>query len=378
MNKKLMIIAGEASGDLHGAGLIRELKKLNSAIEIFGIGGDRMISAGMNAQYHIKQMAFLGFIEVLRHLPFITKVRKELIKKIENEKINTVVLIDYPGFNLNIAKKLHAFGKKIIYYIAPQVWAWGTGRIKKIKQLVNKMLVVFPFEEEMYKNAGVNVEYVGHPLVESIENYSLMSKETLFSKLNLETGKEILLILPGSRKHEIRKIFPECIAAAEKLSKNFNLQTVVACAENIDEKIFRSLASETNYKIVKGYTYDLLKHSLFGIIKSGTSTLEAGYFQLPFIVVYSTSFMTYWLGKKVVNISNIAMANILLKETVVDELIQKDANRINIYDKCAALLSDNGKYDSLRQKLGELKEKLGGLGASQKAAASIYALLNEA
>ncbi|MCL6097783.1 MAG: lipid-A-disaccharide synthase [Bacteroidetes bacterium] len=377
MNKKLMIIAGEASGDLHGAGLIRELKKLDSTIQIFGIGGDRMISAGMNAQYHIKQMAFLGFIEVLRHLPFITKVRKELIKKIEDEKINTVVLIDYPGFNLNIAKKLHALGKKIIYYIAPQVWAWGTGRIKKIRQLVSKMLVVFPFEEEMYKHAGVNVEYVGHPLVENIENYSLISKEVLFSKLNLETGKEILLILPGSRKHEIRKIFPECIAAAERLSKDFNLQTVVACAENIDEKIFSSLATETNYKIVKGYTYDLLKHSRFGIIKSGTSTLEAGYFQLPFIVVYSTSFMTYWLGKKVVNISNIAMANILFKETVVDELIQNDANRINIYDKCAALLSDKGKYDSLRRKLGELKEKLGGLGASQKAAASIYALLNE-
>ena len=378
MNKKLMIIAGEASGDLHGAGLIRELRKIDSAIEIFGVGGDRMIAAGMKAQYHIKQMAFLGFIEVLRHLPFITKVRKELIKKIEDEKINSVVLIDYPGFNLNIAKKLHALGKKIIYYIAPQVWAWGTGRIKKIRQLVNKMLVVFPFEEELYRRENVNVEYVGHPLVENIENYSLMSKETLFSKLNLETGKEILLILPGSRKHEIRKIFPECIAAAEKLSKDFNLQTVVACAENIDEHIFENLADHKEYKIVKGHTYDLLKHARIGIIKSGTSTLEAGYFQLPFIVVYSTSFMTYWLGKKVVNISNIAMANILLNETVVDELIQHDVNEKNIYDKCASILSDKEKYNSLKNKLGELKEKLGGPGASQKAAASIYALLNEA
>lgn len=378
MNKKLMIIAGEASGDLHGAGLIRELRKLDSAIEIFGIGGDRMIAAGMKAQYHIKQMAFLGFIEVLRHLPFITKVRKELIKKIENENINSVVLIDYPGFNLNIAKKLHSMGKKIIYYISPQVWAWGTGRINKIKRLVTKMLVVFPFEEKMYRDANVNVEYVGHPLVENIENYSLMSKEELYSKLNLETGKEILLILPGSRKHEIKKIFPECIAAAKKLCKDFNLQTVVACAENIDEHIFENLADHNEYKIVKGHTYDLLKHAQFGIIKSGTSTLEAGYFQLPFIVVYSTSFITYWLGKKVVNINNIAMANILLNETVVDELIQHDVNEKNIYDKCAAILSDNGKYGTLKQKLGELKNKLGGLGASQKAAASIYALLNEA
>lgn len=373
-----MIIAGEASGDLHGAGLIRELKMLDPSIEIFGIGGDRMIAAGMNAQYHIKRMAFLGFIEVLRHLPFVRRVRKELIKKIEDEKINTIVLIDYPGFNLNIAEKLHALGKKIIYYISPQVWAWGTGRIKKIRRMVTKMLVVFPFEEKMYRDAIVDVEYVGHPLVESIENYSLMNREELFSKLKLESGKEILLILPGSRKHEIKKIFPGCIAAAEKLSEDFNLQTVVACAENIDEKIFHNLAGKTNYKIVKGFTYDLLKHSHIGIIKSGTSTLEAGYFQIPFIVVYSTSFMTYWLGKKVVNISNIAMVNILLNEDVVDELIQNDVNRTKIYEKCAALLSDKMKYDSLKRKLGMLKEKLGGPGASQKAAASIYDLLRKA
>lgn len=378
MNKKLMIIAGEVSGDLHGAGLINELKKIDSAIEIFGIGGDRMIATGMKAQYHIKQMAFLGFIEVLRHLPFITMVRKELIRKIENEKINTVVLIDYPGFNLNIAEKLHSLGKKIIYYISPQVWAWGTGRIKKIRRLINKTLVVFPFEEEMYKRAGVNVEYVGHPLVENIENYSLMSKEELYSRLNLQAGKEILLILPGSRKHEIKKIFPECIAAAKKLSQDFNLQTVVACAENIDEHIFENLGGHNNYMIVKGYTYDLLKHARIGIIKSGTSTLEAGYFQLPFIVVYSTSFMTYWLGKKVISINNIAMANILLNETVVDELIQHDVNEKNIYDKCASILSDKEKYNLLKNKLGKLKNKLGGPGASQKAAASIYTLLNEA
>ena len=204
-----MIIAGEASGDLHGAGLIRELKKLDPSIEIYGIGGDRMISAGIKIQYHIKQMAFLGFVEVLRHLPFITKVRKNLIKKIEEEKINTVVLIDYPGFNLNIAKKLHAQGKQIIYYISPQVWAWGTGRIKKIRQLITRMLVVFPFEEKMYREANVNVEYVGHPLVENLENYELLSRDQLYSKLKLESGKDILLILPGSRKHEV---FLQCLS----------------------------------------------------------------------------------------------------------------------------------------------------------------------
>jgi len=373
-----MIIAGEASGDLHGTSLITELKRFDSSIEIFGIGGDKMIAAGMKSQFHIKQMAFLGFIEVLKHLPFISKVRKELLQKISDEKINTVVLIDYPGFNLNIAKKLHELGIQVIYYISPQVWAWGKGRIDKIKELVDMMLVVFPFEETMYRKYSMNVKYVGHPLIEHVENYPYLSKEELYSKLGLEKGKEILLLLPGSRKHEIRKIFPACITAAEKLSKDFNMQTVVACAENIDENIFTGLTEEKNFKLVKGSTYDLLKHSHFGIIKSGTSTLEAGLFQLPFIVVYSTNFVTYALGRILVQIKNIAMANIILGENVIDELIQYDVNAENIYSKSASVLKDSEKYNSIKQKLGLIKEKLGGPGASKKAAGLIFARLNEA
>ncbi len=373
-----MIIAGEASGDLHGSSLIKELFKLDHSLQIFGIGGDKMISAGMNAQFHIKQMAFLGFIEVLRHLPFISKVRNELLRKIAEEKIGTVVLIDYPGFNLNIAKRLHELGKKVIYYISPQVWAWGKGRIDKIREVVDKMIVVFPFEEKMYRKYNVDVEYFGHPLVEHVENYSLMNKEELYKKLNLEEGKEILLILPGSRKHEIKKIFPKCINAAVKLSRDFNLQTVVACSENIDESIFTNLTTENNYRLVKGSTYDLLKHSHFGIIKSGTSTLEAGLFQLPFIVVYSTNYLTYWLGRILVQIKNIAMANIILGENVIDELIQYDVNTENIYSKSEAILKDKQRYNSIKQKLGLIKEKLGGSGASKKTAQKIYIMLNEA
>jgi lipid-A-disaccharide synthase len=373
-----MIIAGEASGDLHGASLIRELKLMDPSIEISGIGGDKMIAAGMTALYHIKQMAFLGFVEVLKHLPFINKVRKELLQKIANENINTVVLIDYPGFNLNIAQRLHEQGKKVIYYISPQVWAWGKGRIDKIREVVDEMLVVFPFEEKMYKKNHVNVKYVGHPLIEHVDNYSYLNKKELFEKFNLEDNKRILLLLPGSRKHEITKIFPKCVSAASKLAREFNLQLVVACAENINEDTFSSLTDVKDYKLVKGFTYDLLKHSHFGIIKSGTSTLEAGLFQLPFIVVYSTNYFTYWLGRIVVQIKNIAMANIILEENVIDELIQYDVNEENIYRKCAAILSDQGKYNSIKEKLSLIREKLGGPGASYKAARSIYAVLNEA
>jgi len=372
-----MIIAGEASGDLHGAGLIKQLKNINPEIKIFGIGGDKMINAGMDAQYHIKRMAFLGFIEVIRHLPFIKKVQKDLLEKIKKECIETIVLIDYPGFNLDIAKKLKSMGKRIIYYISPQVWAWGKGRVSKIKKLVDKMIVVFPFEEEFYKNYGIDVNYVGHPLIEQIDNYKFLTKNELYEKFGLDKEKGILLLLPGSRKHEIKKIFPDTIKAALKLGNDFNLQVVVACADNIDNNIFHKFYRNDSYKIIKGFTYDLYKYAYIGIIKSGTSTLEAGLFQLPFVVVYSTNELTYRIGKLLVQINNIAMANIILQENVVDELIQKDMNTEEIYKRCERLINDKMYYDSIKLKLGELKTKLGGIGASLKAAKIINTAMNE-
>ncbi len=373
-----MIIAGEASGDLHGASLINELKKLDPSLNISGIGGDRMESAGMEIIYHIKRMAFLGFVEIIRHLPFIKKVQRDLLNKIKSDNINTIVLIDYPGFNLSIAKKLKQLNKKIIYYISPQVWAWGKGRIKKIKTLTDKMLVVFPFEEKLYKENDIDAVYVGHPLIEHIDNYKFITKDELFSKYGLDVNKKILLIMPGSRKQEIKKIFNESALAASKLAKDFNMQVVVACAENIDVYIFDKYTKENEFKVIKGITYDLLKYSHFGIIKSGTSTLEASLFQLPFIVVYATNTLTYYIGKSLAQIKNIAMANIILGETVVDELLQNDVNSANIYSKCSKYLLNEKLYNDLKNKLSSIKTKLGGAGASRFAAEIIYNHLNEA
>lgn len=373
-----MIIAGEASGDLHGASLMKELSMLDSSIEFFGIGGDKMIAAGMNAKYHIKQMAFLGFIEVIRHLPFINKVKRDLLQLAEEKKIETIILIDYPGFNLNIADKFYFLRKKLIYFISPQVWAWGKGRIEKIKRMINKMLVIFPFEEKMYKEAGVDAVYVGHPLVEHAADYNFLSREELFSRLQLEKDKEILLVLPGSRKQEIKKIFNESIKAAMRLAKEYNMHVVVACAENINENIFNEVSEVKGYKVVKGYTYDLLKYSKFGIIKSGTSTLEAGYFQLPFVVVYVTNSLTYMIGRNLAKINNIAMANIILGKTVVPELIQNDAKEENIYQNCCNYLQSRERLDEMKHDLGEISSKLGSGGASKRAAEIIYKIMNEA
>ncbi|MDZ7625113.1 MAG: lipid-A-disaccharide synthase [Ignavibacteriaceae bacterium] len=374
---KLMIITGEVSGDLIGASLIRELKSLKPDLKITGIGGDRMHSEGMDLIYHTDKMAFLGFVEVVKHIPFIRKVQKKLIDVIKKEEINCVVLIDYPGFNLSIAKKLKPLGVKIIYYVSPQLWAWAKGRVKKVRKLVDKMLVVFPFEVEFYRKENVNVEYVGHPLVERINQYNFLSKDEFFSKFNLDKSKEILLVMPGSRKQEVKAIFPEVIKAAHKLAQQFNLQVVVARSKNIDEKYLRQDSGSEKFITIEDHNYELMKYSRFGIIKSGTSTLEAGFFALPMIVVYKTNPLTYMIGKQLVKLDRIGMVNILLDEMVVPELIQNEANSVNIFDTASKILSDNQAYENVKLKLGKVKEKLGGDGASKKAARSILEILNE-
>lgn len=377
LKHKLMIITGEVSGDLIGASLIRELKKFDADLKIFGIGGDKMREQGMNILYHINKMAFLGFTEVVKHLPLIKKVQADLLAVAKKEEIKNVVLIDYPGFNLSIAKKLKKNGIKIIYYVSPQLWAWGSGRMKKIKRLVNKMLVVFPFEEKLYKSNNVDVEFVGHPLADRINEYQFLSKEELFSKFDLDGSKELLLLMPGSRKHEVEKLFPQIINAAKKLADEFNLQIVVACSSNIDENLFYLLSSQTESKVITGYTYDLMKYAKFGIVKSGTSTLEAGYFALPMIIVYKISRLTYSIVKKLIKVTKIGMVNILLEDSVVPELIQNDVSEEKIYAAGKKVLNDKEHYNSVKVKLSKVKDKLGNEGASARAAKQIYALMNE-
>jgi lipid-A-disaccharide synthase len=376
-NNNLMMIAGEISGDLHGASLIKELKMLDPEINIFGIGGDKMQNAGMQIAYHINRMAFLGFVEVVRHIPFIKKVQKQLIELVKAKNINTAVLIDYPGFNLSIAKKLKRMDVKIVYYISPQIWAWGSGRINKIKKLVNKMLVVFPFEKSLYSNHNVDVEFVGHPLLERLKEYDFLSKEKLFEKYDLDRNKEILLILPGSRDQEVKHLFPEMIKAAVKLALEFNLQVITACSSNIDENLFNRITKEKDFKVIKNDTYNLLKNSKFGIVKSGTSTLEAALFQLPMIIVYKTSLPTYWIGKGLIKVDQIGMANIICGERVVPELIQNQVREKTIYEECKKILADNKLYETIKSKFKLIKEKLGTEGASAKAALSIYKIMNE-
>jgi lipid-A-disaccharide synthase len=378
MNEKnLMIVAGEVSGDLHGSSLIKELKALDPELNIYGIGGDRMINEGMNVNFHISSMAFLGFVEVIKHIPFIKKVQKELLEIIKEKKIKVVVLIDYPGFNLNFAKKLKELNVKVIYYISPQIWAWGQSRIKKIKAYVDKMIVVFPFEEKIFKDENINVDFVGHPLLDVLKNYNFLSKKELYEKFNLDTEKEILLLLSGSRKHEVQTILPEMIKAAEKLAEKFNFQIIVCASPNIGIDFFENIIDIKAFKIIRGYTYDLMKYAKLGIIKSGTSTLEAAIFELPMVIVYKTNHLTYLIGKKLIKLKEIGMANIIAGENVVPELIQNNLTENKIYEEAKKILLDEKLYAGIKSKFSKVKTKLGNEGASKKAAKLIYGVLSE-
>ena len=375
--KNILVIAGEVSGDLIGASLVKELKKTDPALMFYGIGGDKMLAEGMELSYHINQMAFLGFVEVIKHLPFIKKAQKKLIELVKSKNIKIVVLIDYPGFNLSIAKKLKVLGVKIIYYVSPQLWAWGSGRINKVRKLVDKMLVVFPFEEKMYRDNNVNVQFVGHPLVERINNHDFLLYEDLCLKFQLDKEKNILLVMPGSRENEVKKIFPQTIKAAGRIASEFDMQIVVSCSSNLSEQHFSAYSDIVDFKLIKGFTYDLMKHAKFGIIKSGTSTLEAGYFTLPMLIVYKTNYLTYLVVKELIKVDSIGMVNLLLEEKIVPELIQNRLTENTVYEKSKGILSNTSEYEKIKTKLSEVKNKLAGKTASVNAAKSIYKIINE-
>lgn len=373
----VLIIAGESSGDLHGSALIDEIKTLSPDLKLFGIGGHKMRSSGLELIFHSDELNFMGFIEVIKHIPYIKKIQKKIIEEVINRKTKYAILIDYPGFNLSLAKKLKNLNVKILYFISPQIWAWGHSRIKKIKKLISKMFVLFPFEEEFYKKFEVEAEYVGHPLITILNNYKFLNKSELLEKFNLDKSKEILLLLPGSRKHEVSLILPSILPAAEKLSKLYNMQIVIACSNSIEEDFIRSSANSNSYKIISGYTYDLMKNSKFGIIKSGTSTLEAGLLGLPMIIVYKANYLSYLIGMLLIKVKYIGIVNILSGRLIVPELLQTKLTEKNILSIVNNLLSNPQKIELMKQELSNLSQKLGSKNSAKITAKKIIDFINE-
>ncbi|GCD76898.1 lipid-A-disaccharide synthase [Thermaurantimonas aggregans] len=356
---KFLLLAGESSGDLHGANLLKNLKKLYPDSTFYCFGGNKMVNEGGILLLHYREMAFMGFYEVIKNLRKILKNLEFCKNWILKNKPDVIVYIDFPGFNMRIAKFAKEKGFKNIYYISPQIWAWKEGRVHQIKRDIDLMITILPFEKNFYEKYGYKVEYVGHPLLDAID---ISSTENL-----LENQIEFdIALLPGSRKQEIENILP---AMTEFAVKNIHLKFGLAAAPSIEKSLYEKYTSRTNnIKIIEGKTYEVIRSSRAAIVASGTATLETALLNTPLIVVYKGSKLSYLIAKKLVKVKYISLVNLILDKKAVPELIQDDLTTENLEKEIRKLLEEGSAVKAQRSAFAELRNKLGGKGASERAA----------
>jgi len=352
---RLYVIAGEASGDLHGSNLVRELKQLKTNLEIRGWGGDLMKNEGVELRKHYRDLAFMGFVEVVKNLKTILKNLDFCKKDILDFKPDAIVLIDYPGFNLRVAKWAKKQGIKVIYYIAPQVWAWHKSRVKEMREHIDKLLVILPFEKDFFAKHNIDAEFVGHPLLDAIARNADPAYVS-------DNGKPVIAILPGSRKQEIQTILPLQLSVIPHFPE---YEFVIAGTEQhraLYSKIL-SRQPQKNVRLIFNQTYSLLRSAKAALVKSGTSTLETALFEVPEVVCYKGNSLSYLIAKNVVDIKYISLVNLIMDKPVVAELIQNDLNTKNLVSelkKCLSLHRETqiADYKLLKQKLGETNASL--------------------
>ncbi|CAN5139465.1 lipid-A-disaccharide synthase [soil metagenome] len=371
------IIAGEASGDLHGSNLVKELQVLDSRADIRCWGGNKMEAAGATLVKHYRDLAFMGFAEVIKNLPTIFKNLDFCKKDIIAFKPDALILIDYPGFNLRIAEWAKKRGIKVIYYISPQVWAWKESRVKGIKKSVDKMLVILPFEKEFYKKWQYDVEYIGHPLVQVIDEFKMQQagEASVYKIASFPNkGVNIIALLPGSRQQEILKKLPVMLQVAADFP---DYHFVVAKAPGLEDNFYHELlAPYKNVSSVVNKTYELLSVAKAALVTSGTATLETALFEVPEVVCYKGSAVSFQIAKWLVKIKYICLVNLIMDKEVVKELIQNEMTATNIKTELKKILSDTAKKQQLQQDYRALKALLSkGGNASANAAKSIYSFL---
>lgn len=370
---KYYIIAGEASGDLHGANLMKALYKEDPSADIRFWGGDLMQDVGGTLVKHYRELAFMGFIEVLFHLKTILNNIKIAKIDIVNFNPDGIIFIDYPGFNLRIAKWAKPLGYKTHYYISPQIWAWKENRIKDIKRDVDKMYVILPFEKDFYETKHhYAVEFVGHPLIDAIHTQTPITSNQ-FRKENQLSEKPIIALLPGSRKQEITKMLSVMLSVVNDF---LDYQFVIAGAPSQEYSFYESFTTNSNIKFVSNKTYDLLRVSTAALVTSGTATLETALFKVPEVVCYKGSWASYQIAKRIITLKYISLVNLIMDEEVVTELIQEDCSKKRISEELKKLLEPNYRK-TLIDKYTLVEEKLGGIGASQKTAKLIVADLQK-
>jgi len=364
LKKKIYIIAGEASGDLHGSNLIRAIKSLRPDVHIRCWGGDLMEKVGGELAMHYKKMAFMGFLEVLKNLPTIFKNIAYCKEDIARFNPDAVVFIDFSGFNLRIARWAHEQGFKTNYYISPQVWASRAGRVEKIKAYIDAMYVILPFEKEFYAKHNYDVHFVGHPLLDAIAHADVKSMDTFRKENHLDPEKPIIALLPGSRKQEVEKMLTLMLSTVAKFP---DYQFVIGGAPSLDDSFYQNFLFEKNVGFVSNQTYSLLANAHAALVTSGTATLETALFKVPQVVCYKGNWISYQIAKRIITLNFISLVNLIMDKEVVKELIQGELNPKNLKSELGKLL-DSEHRNQILAAYDLLEKKLGGSGASLKTA----------
>ena len=364
---KYYIISGEASGDLHGSNLIRELNQKDPKAEIRGWGGDLMQAQGMTLVTHYRDLAFMGFIEVLFNLKTILSNIKRCKKDIQAFNPDVLILIDYPGFNMRIARWAKKQNVPVHYYIAPQAWAWKENRVKDIRRDVSALYVILPFEADFFGQRGCPVHFVGHPLRDALLNKPEVKEDQFRSKYNLDQ-RPIIALLPGSRKQEISAMLPTMAKMVDKFKE---YQFIVAGAPSIELSFYQQLIDQSKIQVVTQDTYSILSVAYAAMVTSGTATLETALLNVPQVVCYKGHWLSYQIAKRIIKLSYISLVNLIIDAPAVPELIQGQFNDQNLRDHLGQLLSQQGRSAQLKA-YDQLLEKLGPLGASERVASLIY------
>ena len=378
-SKHLIIIAGEASGDLHASRLVNSLRQLSSKVTFSGLGGPRMQENGVLLYEDLTNFAVVGFFEVLKHLRSFRKIFKMILEKIQQTQPDAVVLVDYPGFNLRLARAIKKISikTKIIYYISPQVWAWKESRVALIQKVVDQMLVILPFEKEFYARWGMDVEFVGHPLLDSIK--LTHRPENFLTSVGLSASNYTIALLPGSREKEIERILPVMLKAAELLySQNKKIQFLLIQAPTISRPLLEKYAHRFSLPLkLLEHSYDAVNASQICMVASGTATLETAILLKPMVIVYKTSFLTWILAKLLIKIPYIGLVNVVAGKKIVAECVQFDATPKKISEEIKSIYTNEIKIADIKAELKKVKESLGEPGAGLRAAQVILKILNE-
>ncbi len=370
------MVAGEASGDRHGAALAAALPR-HLPVHWFGIGGDAMAAAGVELVEHARAVNVLGIVEVVRHLPRVYGVFRNLLEEVDRRRPRFAVLIDFPDFNLRLARRLHQRGIPVVYFIAPQVWAWRRGRIKLLRRYTRKLICIFPFEEEFFRRAGVEVEYVGHPLLDAAR--PALSRQEFLQRYGLQANRPTVCLLPGSRNQEVARHLPLLLEAAARLAKQHSLQFTLVRANMVDPALPKALLAqrrELPVTLIDDSPYNALAWADAAVISSGTATVEALLLGTPMVVIYRVAAPSWWVGKLLVRTPHYSMVNLLAGRRLVPELIQSDFTPQRVAAELERLLSDTSERARIQMELGRLKERLGPPGAIERASRAVAAAVS--